>query len=608
MQMSRNRPPLHLRATLLGAAIAAGCSGAEGNGSSTTAPPATFDGSLRFVNEIGSLGGESISFGRGAASVDFDGDGLIDIAAANAGMPNAYFRQLEDHTFEIADELWGITPDSLAHWGMVAADYDNDGDPDLYVVNGGFGYADPNQLLQNDIDRLGILTDISASAGQAQLKGRNFAGTALDYDNDGLLDLFVTNSAPEVACSLLHNLDSMLFIDVSSDVGIDEVGMYLGCSSGDLDQDGWIDIACAQYSGPPVLYQNQGDGSFKNVAVEAGLTHEGYNFGLVLEDFNNDGDLDIFQPKYDPSAIGIPSRLYIGGGDATFTDVTDLAVFKVTTAMGHNTGDLDGDGYPDIMIGSGNPGFSDLDLLYLMGKTPQSPGASIDASDSSGLTGQGPTRSHGMAFADFDEDGDIDVYASQGGPHEDVTTIEGNAFWINQGNDSLWIKLRLEGVISNRSAIGAHAIATTSADREVHRYMRAGHGFSNTNSPILHFGIGPDEFVKSVEVRWPSGLTQVVALPAMEMQIDLVETALIEIISQGSRRFVRVCGAARHEVELLFGGNPVASGILGEDGLALIEIPWPTIPLDQSKDLSAWIHAPGKPDQGIAPVPLHMDL
>jgi hypothetical protein len=94
----------------------------------------------------------------------------------------------------------------------------------------------------------------------------------------------------------------------------------------------------------------------------------------------------------------------------------------------------------------------------------------------------------------------------------------------------------------------------------------------------------------------------------MEMQIDLVETALIGIISQGSRRFVRVCGAARHEVELLFGGNPVASGILGEDGLALIEIPWPTIPLDQSKDLSAWIHAPGKPDQGIAPVPLHMDL
>ena len=233
--------------------------------------------------------------------------------------------------------------------------------------------------------------------------------------------------------------------------------------------------------------------------------------------------MDIFVPKYNLDFTGA-SELYRNDGDGTFTNVTSGSGMPGQPDMGHNTGDIDGDGYPDIYIGTGHPNTPFDDVLLLI--TPDGGGGFLanDVSVSSGITSGGPTRCHGIVLGDYDQDGFIDVYANNGG--KNPGTMEENFLWQNQGNENQWVGLRLTGVQSNRSAIGARSVALSSFGREIHRYRRAGNGFANTDSPIQHFGLRPGETVENIEITWPSGACQTVWNPPMNQITDVIEVAL----------------------------------------------------------------------------------
>ena len=468
--------------------------------------------------------------------VDLDGDGLLDIITGNDGNTNDFFRQLPDHTFEKVNDAWGIAFDERSTWATLVADFDNDGDPDVYFVSGLFT-GQPNQLLRNDLNISGIFTDVSDQAGDADTSIRNFGGTTLDYNRDGLLDIFLTSPNHEDPCILLRNDGGLVFTDVSAEAGIVHVGTFRHCSAGDFNNDGWWDIAVGDFGNfgtSNVLYRNNQDGTFTNVAAAAGVESPLRNFGMVLEDFDNDGWMDIFIPKYHylPEDVNT-SELYRNNGDGTFTNVTPGSGMTTQTDMGHNTGDIDGDGYPDIFIGTGHPGFKSNDLLLLI--TPNGSGGFIanDVSQSSGINANGPTRCHGIALGDYDLDGAIDIYTNNGGPPSQEIFLEENYLWHNQGNANRWTSLRLEGVVSNRSAIGARAIATTTSGREVHRVLRAGNGFGNTSSLIMHFAIGSDKGIENIEITWPSGIVQLITEPPMSQIIDVTEHLLGDLDGDG---------------------------------------------------------------------------
>lgn len=458
--------------------------------------------------------------------VDLDQDGLPDLIAANSGMPNEFFRQLPDHTFESANAAWGIAFDDSSTFGVLAADFDNDGDTDVYFINGGFSQAESNQLLRNDLSTSGVFTDVSYASGGAAMLSQNFGGTALDYDLDGDLDIFLTTTPDQGPCVLLRNNGNLNFTDVSVAAGITEPRRCRHCSCGDFNNDGWVDVAVGAHLGANLLYRNNGDGTFTNVAAAAGVEDPDENFGMVLEDFDNDGWMDIYVPKYYKQNPPGPSQLYRNNGDETFTNVTAGSGMTGQADMGHNTGDLDGDGYPDIYIGTGTPGIPLLDVLFLI--TPDGAGGltATDVSTSSGITSIGPTRCHGMAFGDYDGDGFIDVYANNGGVETVPETMEVNALWHNQGNGNRWTALRLEGTLSNRTAVGARCVAFTDAGRQVHRCLRVGKGFANTDSPIQHFGVGPTETVERIEITWPSGTVQTRWYPPMSQITDIIEVPL----------------------------------------------------------------------------------
>jgi hypothetical protein len=476
---------------------------------------------ITFVDRAVEANTDDHSFGRGCALVDIDGDGLLDIIAANENMPNFFFRQQADHTFEDATAIWDIAFEEGSSWGVLITDFDNDGDPDVYFVNGGFP-GQPNQLLRNDLDTTGVLTDVSAQSGDGDYSIRNFGGTTLDYDNDGDVDIFLTTPSPDNRCVLLENGGDLFFTNVSNAAGFVEAGSYRHCSTGDFNNDGWMDVAVGSYFGPNRLYRNNGNGTFTDVAEAAGVQTPDYNFGLVLEDFDNDGWQDLFIPKYLLEPTGT-SELFRNNGDGTFTDVTAASGMTGQTDMGHNTGDLDADGYPDIFIGTGNPAFADDSLLFLV--TPDGTGGLIglDYSDESGITSNGPTRCHGVAMGDYDNDGHVDVYINNGGVSALPETSEPNFLWQSQGNDNAWAALRLTGTVSNRSAIGARSVAITDSGREIHRILRAGNGFANTDSPIQHFGIGQDERIERIVITWPSGIVQTVHDPPLNQVTAVIE-------------------------------------------------------------------------------------
>ena len=492
--------------------------------------------------------------GCGVAFYDFDHDDWLDLFLVNGtrleGFPKGQepisrlFKNNRDGTFTDITAKTGMTRSGWGQ-GCCVGDYDNDGLDDLFV-----SYYGQPILYKNHGD--GAFTDVTAKAGLTQSKTRWNSGCAfLDYDKNGHLDLFVANyidfdikTAPlpeaagcaykgmQVACGppgldggkniLYHNNGNGTFTDVSEKAGMwDTIGTYgLSVTVADFDNDGWPDIYVANDSTAATYYQNQKDGTFKDVAIEAGIAYSPdgkpqAGMGVAVGDFNRDGLLDIVKTNF----AGDTDSLYQNLGDGTFEDHTYLSGLGINTrylGWGVSFVDVDNDGWLDIFISNGHVypevDGSHLDApyaehKYLYRNLRNGQFEEITSKAGSGMTDAVPAR--GCAIGDYDNDGDMDIVVNCVNAVPQLlkcdTTVQRN-----------WIKVKLVGTKSNRTGIGARVTVTaTTAAQEMSGVakqpmkqideLRSGGSYYSQNDLRMHFGLDQATKADLVEIAWPSG-------------------------------------------------------------------------------------------------------
>lgn len=461
------------------------------------------------------------TFGRAAAWGDYDQDGWLDLVVCNSMGRVLLYHNNGNSTF--TDVSWELRFPLLAEpvFGAVWVDYDNDGDQDLYFAIGAEikeedNLAAENRLLRNDVNTTGRFTDVTTLANATGGRRRSWGAVWADYNNDGFLDVYITNTdEPNV---LLRNRGDGTFEDTSAVAGVDHVGLARFAQWLDYNLDGWMDIFVLNAKEPDQLYRNNTDGTFTDVAAEAGVA-EGSQFTWVpiTEDFNHDGWPDLYVVNWNNNRSNGPAALYLNQGNGTFVEQAAAAgIAPVARSMSVQTGDVNNDGHIDIFVGNGGPNGPDPNFLFLNAFDPQARTLRfLDVSDASGLTTVAPGRSHGIGLADFDNDGDLDIYISDGGPASRFESAEINHFFLNEGgNANHWIRLRLQGTRSNRDAVGAR-VKVISSELTQHLFVKGGSGFSSKNEPFVHIGLGTASQADVIEIRWPSGMVQTLSnIPA----------------------------------------------------------------------------------------------
>ena len=500
-------------------------------------PPRVFESDYdikRFV-DVASVAGVDIEGLSGGSIVeDFDGDGLLDIMVSSIGLHDSlrYFHNNGDGTFADLTAEAGLTRE-VGGLNLVHADYNNDGYPDVFVLRGAWFGSEghhPNSLLRNNGD--GTFTDVTEEAGLLSFHPTQTA-VWFDFNNDGWIDLFIGNESTGTdvnPCELYRNNGDGTFTECAADAGVANIGFVKGVAAGDYNNDGLPDLYLSRRDQPNVLYRNDGPkdtklGSkspwkFTDVSTQAGVTEPIYSFPCWFWDFDNDGWLDLFVAGYhinnvgDVAAdyLGLPNgaeypRLYHNNHDGTFTDVSkETGLHKVLHAMGCNFGDLDNDGWLDFYVGTGDP---DLSTLIPNRMFRNNGGKSFQDVTTSGGFGH-LQKGHGVSFADIDNDGDQDIHEKMGGAFSGDVAFD--VLFENPGNGNHWIKLKLEGVKSNRAAIGARIKITAenaSGSRDIYRTVSTGGSFGG-NPLRQEIGLGDAKSVRSIEILWPvTGRTQV---------------------------------------------------------------------------------------------------
>jgi hypothetical protein len=497
----------------------------------------------RFPDVSAGTGLDIVGLAGGCILEDFDADGDLDLMASSWGLRDQlrFFRNDGSRGFVDRTRESGL----LGQWGGINlshADYDNDGDADAFVHRGGWmGEAGliPNSLLQNRGD--GTFTDVTEAAGLLSFHPTHAAAWG-DFDNDGLLDLFVGNEDSGVGThpvQLYHNKGDGTFEDVARALGFGVLGMVKGVSWGDFDNDGLLDLYVSRFGKPNMLFHNGGRGPtgtwrFTDVAKAAGVDEPLLSFATWFWDYDNDGWLDLFVGGWDAAAVGAVAAGYLGApmrqgtprlfrnkADGTFEDVTAKAKLdRVLLAMGANFGDLDNDGFLDLYLGTGGP---DLTSLVPNRMFRNAGGKTFQDVTTSGGFGH-LQKGHGIAFGDIDSDGDQDVYAVLGGWF--TGDVYQNALFENPGHGHHWITIALEGTRSNRLGVGARVrirANTPRGIREIHRTVSDGGSFGS--SPFQQaIGLGDSVSIESIEVRWPvTGLVQVFRGVALDQFVRVRE-------------------------------------------------------------------------------------
>ncbi len=486
------------------------------------------------------------SMGCGAAFLDYDNDGWLDIVVLTGRRweltPKTasirLYRNNRDGTFSDVTNRSGLRRSMWAA-GITVGDYDNDGFDDIFISG-----WDHNILFHNNGD--GTFSDVTRKAGLTQPAARYGTGcTWLDYDRDGNLDLFVSHyvvfdrekipargadpscsyrgvstycgpgGLPQESCRLYHNNGDGTFTDVSEKSGIAGVkpGYALTAASADFDGDGWPDIYVACDTTPSLLFRNNHDGTFSEHGLESGVSlsedgQEQAGMGLAIGDFNADGFLDIFKTHFRDDT----PALYRGNGKGSFKDVTLRAGLGVETRfVGWGAGlvDLDNDGLPDLFFATGMV-YPEVErkLADTPYRTPRvlfrnlGDGKFEELFEEAG-SGIAQTRcSRGVAFGDFDNDGDIDILVIN--MNEPPSLLRNDS-----GGTNHWLKVLLVGAGSNRSAIGAQVIATYGGRRQAQAVL-AQSSYLSVNDRRLHFGLG-SATAADLEIRWPNGGEQKIA-------------------------------------------------------------------------------------------------
>jgi hypothetical protein len=501
--------------------------------------------------------------GTGVAVFDYDNDGWPDVFVVNGTtldpmpgreQPTSHlYHNNRDGTFADVTEKAGLRHTGWGQ-GVCVGDYDNDGFEDLYVT-----YYGRNVLYHNNGD--GTFSDVSTKAGVAGTGKAWGSGCAfVDYDRDGKLDLFVAtyvdfdvNSAPKpgeradclwkgvpVMCGprglpwntnlLYHNRGNGTFENVTAKSHIEKTnGHYsLSVSTLDFDEDGWPDIYVACDSTPSILYRNNHDGTFTDVAVVAGAAFsedgkEQAGMGTTVGDFDGDGHLDIFKTNFSDDT----STLYRNLGDGSFEDATFAAGLGLHTQyLGWGTMffDFDNDGWPDLLLVNGHV-YPEVDRQHL-GSDYEEPRIlyrnlgngkfdDISATAGPGITTRSSSR--GLAVGDLWNDGKLSAVVSNMNAPPSLL--------VNQVRTSNhWIGVQTEGLKSNRDGIGAR-IRVKTETRTLVDEVRSGSSYNSNNDRRVHFGLGSAAKVAWIEIRWPSGFTEIFENPNADRIVVLKEGA-----------------------------------------------------------------------------------
>jgi tetratricopeptide (TPR) repeat protein len=481
-------------------------------------PPSTFDSAEdvpHFVDVAPAAGINLYSESGGIIVDDFDGDGLLDVVTSDYDQcaPMHFFHNNGDGTFSDRTAQAGLSG-QLGGLNLIQADYNNDGCLDILVLRGAWEFPQRKSLLRNNCD--GTFTDVTAQAGLAEPATSTQTAVWADIDNDGLLDLFVGNE--NRPAQLFRNRGDGTFEDISHTAGVDEVAFTKGVVAADYDNDGYVDFFLSNLNGNNFLYHNNHNRTFTEVAQAAGVQKPWQSFPAWFFDYDNDGWPDLFVSSYyisvDESVrsyLSLPPnaetlKLYKNLGNGSFRDVTsEVGLDKVFMPMGSNFGDIDNDGYLDMYLGTGNPGYASL-LPNVMLRNKEGK-FFVDVTASSG-TGE-LHKGHGVAFADIDNDGDEDLLTEIGG----AVPGDRHAFRLfeNSGSGNDWISLHLIGVKTNRSAIGARIKVTVENGSHGTRsiYRTVGSGGSFGASPLQqHIGLGRDAHIQEIEIWWPASNTR----------------------------------------------------------------------------------------------------
>jgi len=478
----------------------------------------------RFVDVAAEVGVAKVDRGRGSSWLDIDGDGDWDLFTVGIHVEPALYRNEGSNFTEVTSSL-GLR-DPRGGWGASVADVDDDGDPDLFVTRDAWEGTAPNSLYRND--GAAGFTDVAAVSGVAGDEA-SFTAAWGDFDVDGRLDLYVANGviADAGANALHHNQTdaggAILFVDVALLAGVADTLKTVGTAAGDFDADGWIDLYCVNIGGPNRLFRNLGTGpsaeaevpiAFEDVAPGAGVVFpvEGGYVTFFL-DFDNDGTLDLFvstMSAFDDvlhSAVEgraiEPNRpfLYRNEGDGTFTDVAVPAgLARSFGTMGAGVGDIDNDGLPDFYLANGGPEMYRLEPNVMFRN--RGDGTFDDITDAAGVGNVG--KGHGATFADYDADGDLDLYAGLGGHYD--ADVWPNALYRNDGPTGRSLSVR--ALLGRRDAIGAR-ITAIAAGHRVHGQLASGYGFGSANAPVYLIGLAAADSVERLEIVWPGGTTQV---------------------------------------------------------------------------------------------------
>ncbi len=479
--------------------------------------------------------------GCGVAFIDYDNDGWQDLFLVNGttldGDPrhapsSRMLRNNRDGTFTDVTREAGLTRSGWGQ-GVCVGDFNNDGFDDLFVT-----YWGQNVLYRNNGN--GTFSDVTESSGLLSKEPRWGSGCAfLDYDGDGRLDLFVSNyinldlktaplpgtgacnyqglpvncgpqGLPKASNLLFHNNEDGTFSDMTAASGISKAGPSygLGVLVADFDNDGRPDIYVANDSEMSYLFWNNGDGTFTEGGLEAGVAtnHDGRNqsgMGVAAADYDGDGLIDIFKTNFSDD---LPN-LYRNSGKRVFDERTvDAGLVAYSRYLGWGCGFLDfnNDGWQDIFYVNGHvyPELSRVNgpVQYRQPKVLYENlghGKFRDVSKLAGPAVSSPISGRGCAFGDFDNDGSIDIVVN---PINDVPQL----LHCSSSTGNNWITLKLVGTKSNRSAIGARVRCVTSAGSQIHE-VRSGGSFYSQNDFRIHFGMAKSKRVDLLEIQWPSG-------------------------------------------------------------------------------------------------------
>lgn len=494
----------------------------------------------------------------GVAVFDYNNDGLLDIFFTNgAQIPsleksdpsfyNRLYRNNGDGTFTDVTEQAGVKGVGYS-MGVAAADYDNDGFVDLYITG-----VNRNQLLHNNGN--GTFTDVTEKAGVTGMVpklGKAWAVAAgwFDYNNDGLLDLLVINYldyniADCKLCSiddfrtycdptnfngtpniLYRNNGNGTFTDVSAASHIGQyVGKGMGLAFADYDNDGFTDVFISNDTFPNFLLHNNGDGTFKDVALETGTAYTSTGdvvagMGAEFRDLNNDGLPDIFHT----AMFGNTFPLYknTGGQFDDVTEVSGMTTFsRRMTAWSTGAFDFDNDGFKDLFIGGGAILDNELEVLHRPTLLPNGVLRNngnftfTDVGPGAGASFMAPKLHRGAAFGDFNNDGKIDIVVN--------TLNDKPQLFVNRtANGNHWLILKLVGTKDNRDGLGTK-IKVTTTEGVQYNHATTAVGYSSSSDKRVHFGLGKAALVDKIELQWPTGVKQVLTHVKADQVLTVVE-------------------------------------------------------------------------------------